>query len=337
MAAELRDCLAANGILDTAAHEVATQEDVRALLKAGLGVAIMPVGAMEMNGLNQIPLNHLNLMRRGVGVYRRGPAARNLCHTLQSAASRRLGHQQRLEAAEKTLLMAKLSAVLEVSFARCRDMEAPLADRLKAFENELRRVVPSFAEAVDTLVSRLAESNAGAAAPKVGEPMPTFLLPDEQGRLVRLEDFLRNGPLALAFNRGHWCPYCRINIDALARAEEKVAAEHRHIAAIVPDRQRFAMWLKSDAKAPFPVLTDMDNGYAMTLGLAIYVGDELKRMMLSSGWDPSVSQGSENWMLPIPATFIIGTDGIVCARFVDPDYRMRMTVEHMLTALRSAT
>ena len=231
----------------------------------------------------------------------------------------------------------KVSAQLEEAFVRCRNLEVPLADRLRAFANELRGLGPHFQAAVDALVGRLTESNAGAMAPKVGEPMPAFLLPDEQGQLVRLEDLLREGPVALAFNRGHWCPYCRINIDALARAEEEVGAEHRHIAAIVPDRQKFALWLKSDAKAPFPVLTDMDNGYAMTLGLAFYVGDELKHMMISSGWDPAVSQGTDNWMLPIPATFIVGTDGIVRARFVDPDYRVRMAIEDMLAALRSAT
>jgi peroxiredoxin len=42
-------------------------------------------------------------------------------------------------------------------------------------------------------------------------------------------------------------------------------------------------------------------------------------------------------MLPIPATFIIGTDGIICARFIDPDYRVRMAIEDLLAALRSAT
>jgi peroxiredoxin len=231
----------------------------------------------------------------------------------------------------------KLSEILEESFVRCRDLEAPLADRLQAFANELRRLDPRFDQAVDALVSRLAESRAGATAPKVGEPMPAFLLPDDQGRLVRLEDLLGKGPVALAFNRGHWCPYCRINVDALARAEKEVAAEHRHVAAIVPDRQKFAVWLRSEAKAPFPVLTDIDNGYAMTLDLAFYVGDELKHMMVSSGWDPSVSQGTDNWMLPIPATFIIGTDGIIHARFIDPDYRMRMAIEDLLAALRSAT
>jgi peroxiredoxin len=232
---------------------------------------------------------------------------------------------------------SKLTDLLEDAFVRCRNLEVPLADRLQAFANEVRALGPHFQTAIDALVNRLAQSNAGAAAPKVGEPMPAFLLSDEQGRLVRLEDFLREGPVALAFNRGHWCPYCRINIDALARAEEEVGAEHRHIVAIVPDRQKFAMWLKSDAKAPFPILTDMDNGYATTLGLAIYVGDELKQMMVSSGWDPAVSQGTDNWMLPIPATFIVGTDGIVRGRFVDPDYRTRMAIEDMLAALRSAT
>jgi len=59
-------------------------------------------------------------------------------------------------------------------------------------------------------------------------------------------------------------------------------------------------------------------------------------MMTSSGWDPSVSQGTENWVLPIPATYVIGSDGIITSRFVDPDYRMRMAIDDMLAALRSA-
>jgi peroxiredoxin len=229
-----------------------------------------------------------------------------------------------------------IGEILEDAFIRCRDLQAPLAARLQAFAEEVRRLGPHFAEAVDALVNRLVEAGAGATAPQVGEPMPAFLLPDEQGRLVRLNDLLGEGPMAIAFHRGQWCPYCRINVDALAHAEEEVATEHRHIAAIVPDRQKFAMWLKSDANAPFPVLTDMDNGYAMSLGLAFSVGDEMKHMMVNSGWDPSVSQGTDNWTLPIPATFIVGTDGIIHARFVDPDYRTRMAIDDMLAALRSA-
>lgn len=68
MAEELRACLEANGILYTATHQVATQEDVLALLKAALGVAIIPIGAVEADGVCRIPLKHLNLVRK-VSVY----------------------------------------------------------------------------------------------------------------------------------------------------------------------------------------------------------------------------------------------------------------------------
>ena len=47
-------------------------------------------------------------------------------------------------------------------------------------------------------------------------------------------------------------------------------------------------------------------------------------------------QGNEAWFLPIPATFVLARDGTITARFIDPDYRRRMTVEDLLAALKSA-
>jgi peroxiredoxin len=40
-------------------------------------------------------------------------------------------------------------------------------------------------------------------------------------------------------------------------------------------------------------------------------------------------------MLPIPATFVVGRDGQVRARFIDPDYRRPHALAEMLVALRS--
>ena len=89
MVEELRACLEANGMLDTATHQVATQEDLVALLKANLGVAIIPVGAVETNGLCRIALKQLNLVRR-VSVYtvagrRRAIACATLLNMLRAA------------------------------------------------------------------------------------------------------------------------------------------------------------------------------------------------------------------------------------------------------------
>jgi peroxiredoxin len=62
----------------------------------------------------------------------------------------------------------------------------------------------------------------------------------------------------------------------------------------------------------------------------------MQRLMTLSGWDVTQSQGSDTWLLPVPATFVVATDGTVAARFMDPDYRKRMSIEDLLAALRAA-
>jgi peroxiredoxin len=229
-----------------------------------------------------------------------------------------------------------LSEMLEEAFIRSRDLDASLADRLQAFADAVREMGELFQTSVDRLVARLREHEAGEHAPKPGEPMPDFVMPDEQGRLVTLDSLLENGPVAITFHRGHWCPYCRINTKALAEAQEEVMEAGGQIAAIMPDTQRYTLGLQDQAGARFPILTDFENGYAMSLNLAFWVGDEMQALMCEAGWDVTPSQGSDTWLLPIPATFVVGTDGVIKARFVDPDYRKRMTIEDLLAAVKGA-
>ena len=229
-----------------------------------------------------------------------------------------------------------LSELLEEAFVKCRDMDASLAERLQAFAEAVRELGPIFQSSVDDLVRRLRAHEVGETAPKPGDKMPDFVLPDESGQLVSLEQLLKKGPVAVTFHRGHWCPYCRINTKVLAEAQGQIAAVGGQVAAIMPDREHFTAELKAASEAPFPILTDIDNGYAMSLNLAFWVGAEMQDLMCKAGWDVAPSQGSDTWLLPIPATFVVGTDGEVKARFVDPDYRKRMTIEDLLAALKNA-
>src|SRR5690349_23064111 len=47
--------------------------------------------------------------------------------------------------------------------------------------------------------------------------------------------------------------------------------------------------------------------------------------------------GNDGWVLPIPATFVVGRDGIVKTRFIDPDFRKRMEIDDLLAALHRAS
>jgi peroxiredoxin len=229
-----------------------------------------------------------------------------------------------------------LAESLEENFQRCRDMDASLSDRLDSLANSVRTLSPPFADAVDRLITRLQQSGAGESAPQVGEQMPPFHLPDEAGRIVSLDQLLTKGPVAVTFHRGHWCPYCRLNTRALAQAQKEIESEGCQIVAIMPDRQQFAEKFKTESQARFPILTDMDNGYALSLNLVIWVGTEMQQMISSAGRDIPDYHGNSSWMLPIPATFVVGRDGRIKARFVDPNYRKRMAIEDMIAALRSS-
>ena len=223
---------------------------------------------------------------------------------------------------------------LDNAFRRVRDLDVSLSEQLRSFAENTRQERPEFAAAVDRLIDRLRRYGAGDSAPKPGEPMPGFVLPDENGDRVSLDDLLDEGPVAITFHRGHWCPYCRININALAQAQKELAKGEGRIIGIMPDLQKFVAELKKQSSVPFPILSDMDNGYALSLNLTIWVGAELQRMLQDRVNIPAF-QGNSSWMLPIPATFVVSRDGLIRARFIDPDYRKRMTITEMLAAMRS--
>jgi peroxiredoxin len=223
---------------------------------------------------------------------------------------------------------------LQDAFLQARDLEGSMNERLGLFVEAVRKLSPGFDAAVERLITRLREHKAGEGAPKAGDEMPPFVLPDDSGRMVSLADLLAEGPAVVTFHRGHWCPFCRISIRTLAMAQERIAARGAGMVAIVPDRQQFAAEMKNESGVRFPILTDMDNGYAMSLNLAIWVGAELKDHMTAIGRILPDYQGNDSWVLPIPATFVIGQNGRIKARFADPDYRRRMTVEELIAALK---
>lgn len=226
-----------------------------------------------------------------------------------------------------------IRANLRDAFVQASEFDGSMNERLSLFVAAVRKLHPDSLAIVDRFVARLRAHHAGENAPRPGETMPPFMLPDETGRLVKLAGLLEHGPAIITFHRGHWCPYCRISMNTLAKAQPRIEALGARMVAIVPDRQRFSEELKDNSGAMFPVLTDMDNGYAMSLNLAVWVGEEMEDYMTSMGHPLPAYQGNDAWTLPIPATFVVASDGRIKARFVDPDFRRRMEVEDLVAAL----
>lgn len=230
----------------------------------------------------------------------------------------------------------KKTTTLTEAFDDICQLDAPLNERLSAYSDVLRELNFPFAEAYDELVARLQAGEVGATAPDVGELMPPFVLPAYGGRLVHLEEILKVGPAVISFNRGHWCPYCKIELKTIIEHQDEIVACGGQLVSILPDRQKFVSQLPEDILKNFIILMDVDNSYALSMGLVVWLGEKIANLMEGRGHRLSAYQGSEGWFVPVPATFVVGMDGRVIAREVNPEFRKRMDVEDIVAALRSA-
>lgn len=229
--------------------------------------------------------------------------------------------QQRLELARR--------------FTEAEGLDAPLDERLAHYVARSREILPDVLAAYDRLVAQIEGATAGGGAPVVGEMLPPFAMPDSSDHIVHLDDLVARGTVILSFNRGHWCPYCRLELRSLARAAPLFQQRAAEIVSIVPETGEHRDKMIADSGLPFQVLTDVDLGYTPALGLMMAVNAEVIEVYRQLGIDLPRFQGREGWFLPIPATYVVDSNRRIKAGFVNPDFRKRMTIEQIEAALRA--
>jgi peroxiredoxin len=228
-----------------------------------------------------------------------------------------------------------IEQALRDSYGRADALSGPLDVCLESYLARSRKILPKLEAAYDQLIARIVANEITAKVPGVGDKLPDFVMTDSDGHLVDLASLLERGPLVISFNRGPWCDYCGLELQALARAYPKILLAGGDIVSIIPGTPQYASDLRERWNVPFAVLTDLDLAYTLSLGLAYWVGDKVKGMYLQLGIDLARFQGSGGWMLPLPATFIVGKDGLIEARCVDSDFRRRMRIEHIVDAVKA--
>jgi peroxiredoxin len=208
-------------------------------------------------------------------------------------------------------------------------------EKFQALRMANRRRGPHVEEAADRFVQKLRLTFATGAIPEVGERFPNFVLPNQSGELVDRDGYLLGRPSIISFNRGHWCLYCMLELSIWGRAYPRIEALACPMVSIVPERGVYARALQHRSGIAFPVLCDVDNGLGMSLGLVVALSSDLRGHFYNRNDNIGLFQGNAGWILPVPATFVLDGDGIICARFVDPDYRTRMDPDDAIRCVES--
>lgn len=85
----------------------------------------------------------------------------------------------------------------------------------------------------------------------------------------------------------------------------------------------------------FEILEDPGNRIAARFGLVFSLPENLRPIYTGFGIDLPRVNGDETWTLPIPARYVIGTDGIILSVDADPDYTVRTEPEETIRIVKN--
>jgi len=199
-----------------------------------------------------------------------------------------------------------------------------------------RQAKPDFMKGVDAIIEEAKAFQLGANAIKAKEKAPDFELPNADGESISLHSLLVKGPVVVAFYRGSWCPYCNLQLRALQAKLKDIHALGATLVAISPEVPDGSMTKNEISKMEFVVLSDQDAKVATQYGVSWEVPEFLmEHMRVDRNLDlETINNGNKN-ILPIPATFVLGTDGVVKWSYVNVDYRTRSEPDEVIQALKT--
>ncbi|MCG8427311.1 MAG: AhpC/TSA family protein [Chromatiales bacterium] len=210
-----------------------------------------------------------------------------------------------------------------------------LKDQIAAYDEEKKARVPeAVLQTMAETTEELKQSGIEGGALKVGDQMPDFQLPDQNGESRRLSDYLQHGKVVLNVYRGGWCPYCNMEMKVLHDTLPEITAQGARLIGLTPELPDKALSTAERHDIDIDILSDAGNQVAEQLGLVFELSEKLRPIYAKLGIDIPAYNGDESFKLPVPATYIVGEDGQVLYAFVNADYTQRMEPLDIVAALK---
>jgi len=213
-----------------------------------------------------------------------------------------------------------------------------LKDEIKKMRKEM---LPQMPEDVLKLllgnIEKLVKSGIAERTLNVGDEIPQINLPNAVGKTIDVNSMLKDGPVVISFYRGAWCPYCNLELKALQQALPEIKSLDAQLIAISPNTPDNSISSIEKHGLEFEVLTDAGNKIAKEFKLVFNLAEELHPIFQQFNFDVPKYNGDESWELPIPATYIIDTDGRIIHSFVNADYTQRMEPAEIISKLKELT
>jgi peroxiredoxin len=204
-------------------------------------------------------------------------------------------------------------------------MDKALSEQLAEFLAGWTQRVPAERRVkTERHIAHLAETGFGQRARQVGDRAPAIVLPDVHGKSFDVAGLLKKGPVVVTFYRGGWCPYCNLELKAYQALLPRFAAAGASLVAISPEKPDDTVSTSEKNALTFPVLSDVGQSVGRAFGIVYAFTDELRSFYEAANLDIPAKNGAPgDWSLPLSATYVIGSDGVILFADTSVDYRRR--------------
>ena len=168
-----------------------------------------------------------------------------------------------------------------------------------------------------------------------GMQAPAFEVRTVDGEIFRFDPNAMTQPVILTFFRGGWCPYCNLYLSELREAQEPLEAMGFDLWFISVDRPEQLYASLEDPEIGYTIFSDAGLDATRSFGLAFRVPDELVERYREYGIDLEGASGETHHVLPAPAIFIIGDQGLIHFQYTNPDYKVRLHPDVLIAAARA--
>lgn len=181
----------------------------------------------------------------------------------------------------------------------------------------------------------LAAAGVPASAPRPGQAIPDADLLDVGGQPVTLHGLLGGRPAVVVFYRGGWCPWCNL---ALRVYQQQLVPflDSRGVLliALSPQKPDWSLSMAEHNQLTFVLATDPASALARCLGiLSPPPSQQARAAARASGVDVAGANIDGTGNLPMPATLVVGRDGVIRWADVHPDYSMRSEPADIIAAV----
>jgi peroxiredoxin len=168
---------------------------------------------------------------------------------------------------------------------------------------------------------------------KVGDAAPKFNVVDYAGRKVALADLLKKGKVVITFYRGAWCPYCNRYMSELQNNAEAFNTKNVSVVAVTPETNDNVKEMIDKTKATFSVVYDKDRSIMTSYGVLYKVDNTTIEKYKGYGINFTQRNGSDDNVLPVPATYVIGQNGKIEFVHFDTNYSQRAKLSDIMNVL----